>query len=474
MVMKTSLVNISVKVLLMLILIIPSISASQTNSKDSFFSDYEKQIDNLRKIDAEVLSPEFYSRAVEYYKEAAEAYDNQESVSRIREKLQKSEEYAQKAEQVVKLAKLTLAGTIETRKAALEANAPLFAEKEWDRAEEYLNDAASNLEDDDVEDARTDGAAAVNFYRKAELLAIKNGILGDARTQIHLAIQVGAEDYCYHTLRNAQNLLAETEELLETNRYAKDEAITTAMQTAYEGRHAQFLAQSIKKMSGNQANWEKMILEFEDILISFGEQFKYKCQFDNGFNPSVKAIAAHISNLKAEKDRLLEENAQLEEELMQVREREASTSAELAQKNERERKIEKVFEIFTDQEAKIINEGKRLVIRLYGLTFQPAKAVIQPEYFSLLTKVQRAIYEFPDQYVLIEGHTDSRGNAVSNKILSEKRARAVKEYLVANMDIEDQQIDYYGMGDQKPIASNKTREGRAINRRIEIIISLEK
>ena len=107
------------------------------------------------------------------------------------------------------------------------------------------------------------------------------------------------------------------------------------------------------------------------------------------------------------------------------------------------------------------------------MQFPSGKAIIQPEYFSLLTKVQRAIREFPDNYLLIEGHTDATGNSYKNKTLSEQRARAITEYLIANLELRPEQIEYYGMGEQKPIASNKTKEGRLRNRRIDIILSLD-
>ena len=121
----------------------------------------------------------------------------------------------------------------------------------------------------------------------------------------------------------------------------------------------------------------------------------------------------------------------------------------------------------------MIYEGENLTIRLYGLNFPSGQAIIQPEYFSLLTKVQRAINEFPDRYILIEGHTDAVGNPESNKLLSERRAEVVKEYLLANMNLRPQQIAHYGLGDQRPVASNRTIEGRAKNRRIDVVISLQ-
>jgi len=72
--------------------------------------------------------------------------------------------------------------------------------------------------------------------------------------------------------------------------------------------------------------------------------------------------------------------------------------------------------------------------------------------------------------VLIEGHTDSTGSVAVNKRLSEERAEAVREYLIANKTLSEDKIFAVGYGSTRPLASNETAEGRAINRRIDLII----
>lgn len=454
------------------IFIVSSLYA-QTSPKDNFFADYNKLIDGLRRDNAEVISPEFFKEAVKKIKEANEDYDNKESMKKVRKKLEECEEYARRAQNVIRLSKITLKEALEARDDALVAKAPLYCEKEWQKAEDKFKDAATNLEDDDMEDAREYGGEASELYRKAELLAIKNGILGEARESILLAVESNAKEYSFHTLRDAQKLLAEAEKILESNRNNKETAIKKASRSVYQGKHAQSLAKKIENLSKKKENWENLILSFEGIIIKFGDLFNYESKFEEGFDNSVTSIIAYINNLKEEQKRLLKENSELEEELNSVKEREASSSAELQKKLKFEKKIEKVKQIFTDREAKVIYEGDNLTIRLLGLTFPSGKATIQPEYFSLITKVQRAIREFPDKYILIEGHTDSMGNPRKNKDLSEQRAKAIKEYLIANMDLNIKQIEHYGLGEEKPIASNKTKGGRALNRRIDIVISIE-
>ena len=92
------------------------------------------------------------------------------------------------------------------------------------------------------------------------------------------------------------------------------------------------------------------------------------------------------------------------------------------------------------------------------------------------TKLNSVVSSLRGQYsghkVSIEGHTDAIGNATTNKILSEKRARSVQEYLVANMDLTENQISAIGYGEDKPVASNETPQGRTLNRRIDVVINI--
>jgi len=69
----------------------------------------------------------------------------------------------------------------------------------------------------------------------------------------------------------------------------------------------------------------------------------------------------------------------------------------------------------------------------------------------------------------IEGHTDNTGSAAANQTLSEQRAAAVKQYLVAHYGVDAARLDAKGFGASKPVASNDTPEGRQQNRRVELV-----
>jgi outer membrane protein OmpA-like peptidoglycan-associated protein len=94
---------------------------------------------------------------------------------------------------------------------------------------------------------------------------------------------------------------------------------------------------------------------------------------------------------------------------------------------------------------------------------------IDAQFFPLLTKVQDAIKKFPGCQVAIEGHTDSQGSDETNQRLSESRADAVASYIKANFGA-NVPVASQGYGESRPVASNDTFEGRAKNRRIDVVI----
>ena len=74
--------------------------------------------------------------------------------------------------------------------------------------------------------------------------------------------------------------------------------------------------------------------------------------------------------------------------------------------------------------------------------------------------------------VRIEGHTDARGNADANRALSQRRAIAIRDYLLTNLPISSDRLEATGYGEERPIAREDTEEGRARNRRIEIVLTI--
>jgi OmpA-OmpF porin, OOP family len=102
--------------------------------------------------------------------------------------------------------------------------------------------------------------------------------------------------------------------------------------------------------------------------------------------------------------------------------------------------------------------------------FKTNKADVIPAYDSELVKFADVLKKYPDLKVTIEGYTDNVGSAKYNKALSQRRAESVKKYLVGKLGIDASRLKAVGYGLEKPIASNKTEEGRKKNRRVEAAV----
>jgi outer membrane protein OmpA-like peptidoglycan-associated protein len=123
------------------------------------------------------------------------------------------------------------------------------------------------------------------------------------------------------------------------------------------------------------------------------------------------------------------------------------------------------------QYAAVKEESRGVVITLSGsVLFASDKALLLPEARTRLGHVATALLETKERHLDVEGYTDSQGKDAYNVDLSQRRADAVRTYLVSNGYPPDL-IVAHGAGNTMPVADNATPEGRANNRRVEIIIA---
>ena len=111
------------------------------------------------------------------------------------------------------------------------------------------------------------------------------------------------------------------------------------------------------------------------------------------------------------------------------------------------------------------------IVMMEPVLFKTGSAVILPASDAVLQKVLATIKKLPEtNRYRVEGHTDNRGNAALNKTLSKARAASVVKWMTKN-GIEAKRLDAAGFGQDRPIASNDTDEGRQRNRRVEFHIA---
>ena len=119
----------------------------------------------------------------------------------------------------------------------------------------------------------------------------------------------------------------------------------------------------------------------------------------------------------------------------------------------------------------LVNTGSQLIVTMpQDILFATGSATLTPTLIGDLQDVARSLNSYPNTTVQVVGHTDNVGDAAYNQRLSEQRAQSVASVLISS-GVAPARVQIVGRGENNPIASNQTAEGRAQNRRVEIIIT---
>lgn len=118
--------------------------------------------------------------------------------------------------------------------------------------------------------------------------------------------------------------------------------------------------------------------------------------------------------------------------------------------------------------VRVQRQGDQINLIMPGnVTFATNQTTIQPQFTNVLESVGLVLKEYDKTAIRVEGHTDSRGSASYNQLLSEQRAQSVADFLI-NQGIAPRRVQATGYGESQPIASNETEAGRQQNRRVEL------
>jgi outer membrane protein OmpA-like peptidoglycan-associated protein len=224
-------------------------------------------------------------------------------------------------------------------------------------------------------------------------------------------------------------------------------------------------ARSMALLAAEKAERAKKEAEEARLLASAESAEKEKANRE----AAMKAQEAEQARMEAEAKAREAEQARMEAEA-KAREAErarmeAAAKAEEAEKAKAE--VDELLSQLSDLKAKQTERG--IVLTMGDVLFAFDKATLSPEAFRNVDKLALFLQKHPNRNVLIEGHTDNVGSEEYNLELSEKRADAVKDALVAK-GIAEERITTKGYGEKYPVASNNTPDGRKQNRRVEVVI----
>jgi len=449
--------------------------------ENRLFGPAEEARSQAELSDAALLSPKTYLSGSKYFDGARRDFEKGKNLDRIREKLAQASADFSAARSNAELAKLTLTDGIESRAAAQLADAAKLTATDWLTAEKTFNRAALALERGDLKETQKKHAMANTQFRLAELNAIRTRVLAEAWQLIAEADEKKVGKFAPQTLAQAKRIATRTNRLIIEDRYELAQPLVLADRAAYEARHALYIASLARRIKEDTLSIEQLIMNWESPLGDIARAANITPDFSAGpgdTGSEVIGLLEELPGLRADlhdRDALI---ADLEEEIRELDTSLGGASADrskLIRRLEQQTRVREQFRqvenMFTSNEAVVLRNGDNLILRLVGLSFASSSTQLGADAERLLAKVQSAIDVFPQCGLTVEGHTDAQGNASRNLELSEQRAQAVKMYMVNTMRIPAFRIAAAGYGDTQPIANNKTNQGRARNRRIDLIIA---
>jgi len=198
---------------------------------------------------------------------------------------------------------------------------------------------------------------------------------------------------------------------------------------------------------------------------------------DIEYEANNAVTSAQIANEKIltaqAKEEIANGTAQRQAVLMQARERESQRSADQAGEANRQadasaQRVDSLEAELADLKVQKTERG--LVLTLGDVLFDTGQATLKSSSYGTLDRLATALREKSARKVLIEGHTDNVGSDESNQGLSERRAQSVQSALMQR-DVARNQVTALGKGENFPIASNDSADGRQSNRRVELIFT---
>ena len=399
----------------------------------------------------DVLAPKNFSKATASLNEARTAREKNKTQKQILHHIAVAQAYLKKANEVAEVSNQVMPGVVRERRGAISAQAPQHWAREFAAIDDDLRDVTEEIESNDTEDAVKSRAKLETRYSHLELKSVLKASLGNAKSEVEQAIKEGAKKFTPQTLAWAEKRLAEDEATITNNRHdlAEREKASADANAASQ----RLLAMVRQAKSSSEQTPEQLATRVE-------------------ITQNAASVAAEDAEEKLEQTQ--EELGQTQAELVERNNDVTALNSEnekLEMKGGLEKEYEAARRLFSKSEAEVYKQGDTLLLRLKGLSFPPNQSGISTANYPLLAKVQKVIKTSGLGNVIIEGHTDSTGSKSTNNTLSTDRAEAVEGYLVANNLIEGDKISAKGFGDSKPIATNKTQQGRAQNRRVDVIIT---
>jgi outer membrane protein OmpA-like peptidoglycan-associated protein len=315
------------------------------------------------------------------------------------------------------------------------------------------------------------------LYQDAAKAKLKPGApldLAEARHAVAIARIAGADTFAADTYQKAARLLADAEQARQRRRGSND-VMMPARQAVQTAEDARLIA--LQKQEETFATNQRIALEARERLASeraaVEESRRRQLELEKTSAESARIAAerdraaAEAARSDAERNRLAADEARRTAEQAAQQAQAAAAQSDREKAELRERLREQLNVILETRET-----ARGLIVNLSDVLFDTARHNLKPGAREKVARIAGILLAYPGLQIEIDGHTDSVGTDDYNQRLSERRAEAVRTYLLSQ-GIAPATVTAMGFGEHQPVVSNTTASGRQQNRRVELVVSGE-
>jgi outer membrane protein OmpA-like peptidoglycan-associated protein len=307
-----------------------------------------------------------------------------------------------------------------------------------------------------------------------------------ARNAVAIAQAEGGDHYAADTMRKAEGFLARAEDYLRRKQSGKaistvargaaqaaeDARILTLERRQQEQQEAERTAmreraeQAQQQETEAKAQAEQEARQREQAERDRQSAEQAKADADRARQDAEAAKAAALAQQQVAQSQA--QQAQLaaqQADQARAQAEQARLQAEQEKEQTRARLLQQLNQVLQTRES-----ARGLIVDMPDVLFDTAKYTLKPGARERLAKVAGILMAYPDLHVQVEGHTDNVGGVEYNQQLSEKRAAAVRDFLV-QQGVRSTDIESRGFGMDQPVATNATATGRQLNRRVDLVVT---
>jgi OOP family OmpA-OmpF porin len=423
---------------------------ANTNPNDEI-TRLKSDIANGDANDYAVLDAQDFSQSKDYLAKAEDKMRNNKSQEDVLDQLRTARGYYDRAQKTATERRSHISTVLDARDLAVSAGSLQYPQtrKELESVDKDAQDLAESSDTPSSEKVMK----LQERYGVVQLSALETQYLGDGKATIEAAKSQGATSIAPKTYNQAKVDYDNAKMSISMNR-ASPVTFMPAVKQSQLSTNTLSRVMEMAKKSNKNFN--------EDEAVRIVEQDRKIHALDtvvNNQDAQKSALTAQKSELAAQKSQLQDTLTTQQQDLRESRKKVAMQKA-----------LQSAQDEFSNKEAEVYQKDNQLLIRLKTVGFASGSAKIPDSSTDLLSKVQTVVEGLKPESIVIQGHTDSTGGKAVNEKLSQKRADEVASYFEKN-GINSNEIKTEGYGDSKPLATNNTKEGRAENRRIDILVT---